>query len=192
MMISFRTNTAISPIQLLATVSFDKTFMDLQTSTSPKADPRLGEAAPDVPSTDDSELGQHDVSEQLSREATQIDHDPEKAGIVEGDEGIPGFNEQKSLSEKNLEGLVEFNGPNDPDSPKNFSKGRKWAITFSVGWLTFVTTFASSIFSVCTDVVSQEFAVDRVVSTLGVSLFLLVRGHSCHSQGFIVLAEWDS
>ena len=151
--------------------------MDLQTSTSPEADPRLKEGAPDGPSSDKN--GHHDVSQQLSSgtlSATRPNGDLEKAeaGVVQDGEKDRTTKEQHATDEKFSDGLVEFDGPSDPDNPKNFSTRRKWAITFSVGWLTFVVTFASSIFSVATDSVSKEFDVDRVVSTLGVSLFLLV------------------
>lgn len=137
-----------------------------------------------MPSSD--QKGQHDVSQQVSREilcATQPDHDPEKAVVVQdGEKDRTTLDEKHTTDGKYPDGLVEFDGPNDPGNPKNFTKRRKWAITFSVGWLTFVVTFASSIFSVATDSVSQEFDVDRVVSTLGVSLFLLV---CCHSSSFL-------
>ena len=150
--------------------------MDLQASTSPEADPRLNEGAPDVPTSD--QKGQHDVSQQLSRDtlcASQPDPDAEKTEVVQdggNDSTTP--NEELTTDARFPDGLVEFDGPNDPDNPKNFTTRRKWAITFSIGWLTFVVTFASSIFSVAADSVSQEFGVDRVVSILGVSLFLLV------------------
>ncbi|KAJ9494764.1 hypothetical protein H2202_009840 [Exophiala xenobiotica] len=42
--------------------------------------------------------------------------------------------------------LVEFEGPDDPQNPKNWSKARKWKITAAMGGMTFVVTFASSVF----------------------------------------------
>jgi hypothetical protein len=72
--------------------------------------------------------------------------------------------------------LVDFDGPNDLGNPKNWSKGRKWAITTSMGFMTFAVTFSSSIFSVAIEPVAAEFGVSTVVSTLGVALFLFV----CH------------
>jgi hypothetical protein len=42
--------------------------------------------------------------------------------------------------------LVEFDGPDDPENPKNWSKARKWKITAAMGGMTFVVTFASSVF----------------------------------------------
>lgn len=69
--------------------------------------------------------------------------------------------------------VVDFDGPDDPENPKNFTKRRKWAITASMGWMTFVVTFSSSIYSVAVEPVAAEYSISRVVSTLGVSLFLL-------------------
>lgn len=68
--------------------------------------------------------------------------------------------------------LVEFDGPDDPDNPKNWSTRRRWIITISGSFLTFTVTFSSSIFSVAIEPVSKQYDVSRVVSTLGVSLFL--------------------
>lgn len=70
--------------------------------------------------------------------------------------------------------LVDFDSADDPENPKNFSTARKWAITASMGSMTFVTTFASSIFSVAVGPVSQEYNISHVAATLGTSLFLLV------------------
>ncbi|KXS95358.1 hypothetical protein AC578_8286 [Pseudocercospora eumusae] len=69
--------------------------------------------------------------------------------------------------------LVEFDGPNDPGNPLNFSTKRKSAATVSMGLMTFVVTFSSSIFAVAIEPISDEYNVSTVVATLGVSLFLL-------------------
>ena len=42
--------------------------------------------------------------------------------------------------------LVEFDGPDDPENPLNWPKRRKWAITISMGTMTFVVTISSSIY----------------------------------------------
>lgn len=71
--------------------------------------------------------------------------------------------------------LVEFDGPNDPHNPKNWTQKRRWAITVMMGLLVFTVTFASSIFSVNISVVQEKFDVSKVEATLGVALFVLVR-----------------
>ncbi|KAF2029718.1 citrinin biosynthesis transporter CtnC [Setomelanomma holmii] len=69
--------------------------------------------------------------------------------------------------------LVEFEEPNDPGNPKNWTTKRRWAITVSMGLLVFTVTFASSIFSVNIDTVQEKFNVKLVTATLGVALFVL-------------------
>lgn len=73
--------------------------------------------------------------------------------------------------------LVVFNGPDDPDNPKNWTTRRRWGITVVVGMLVFTVTFASSIFSVNIGIVEEKLHVTQVVATLGVALFVLVRTH---------------
>lgn len=70
--------------------------------------------------------------------------------------------------------IVEFTGPDDPDDPKNWTARRRAIITVSMGLMTFVVTFSSSIFAVAIEPVSKEFDVGIPVATLGVSFFLLV------------------
>lgn len=70
--------------------------------------------------------------------------------------------------------IVEFDGPHDPDNPKNWNPRRKMTITASLGSMAFVVTFSSSIFAVCLGPVSAEYNVGTVVAALGVCLFLLV------------------
>ncbi|KAL9112618.1 MAG: hypothetical protein Q9227_003189 [Pyrenula ochraceoflavens] len=69
--------------------------------------------------------------------------------------------------------LVEFDGPDDPENPMNWSKAKKWILTMSLGFMTFNVTLASSIFSTATTVVSEKFHIGLEVSTLGTSLFVL-------------------
>ncbi|KAK3714847.1 hypothetical protein LTR37_007582 [Vermiconidia calcicola] len=69
--------------------------------------------------------------------------------------------------------LVEFDGPDDPGNPKNWSVRRRIAISMSMALMTFVVTFSSSIFAVATGPIAEEFGIDITTATLGVALFLL-------------------
>lgn len=96
------------------------------------------------------------------------------AGLTRSKNGEkPAMPTQEQQLEKDPN-LVEFDGPDDPGNPKNWSVKRRTGITISMGMMTFVVTFSSSIFAVAIQPVSEEFHVSTVVSTLGVSLFLLV------------------
>ncbi|KAF5973963.1 major facilitator superfamily transporter [Fusarium bulbicola] len=69
--------------------------------------------------------------------------------------------------------IIGWNDPDDPDNPKNWPNRRKWMITVSLGMLSWVVTFASSIFSTATRPAAKEFGVSVEVMTLGTSLFVL-------------------
>lgn len=70
--------------------------------------------------------------------------------------------------------IVEFDEPGDPGNPKNWTARRRSIITLSMGLMTFVVTFSSSIFAIAIEPVAAEFDVGISVATLGVSFFLLV------------------
>ncbi|KAH7382421.1 major facilitator superfamily domain-containing protein [Phaeosphaeria sp. MPI-PUGE-AT-0046c] len=115
-------------------------------STPPNSDPRRS----------------HETPNESPKESNDVLPDLEKG---QGDDNDP------TAAETGY--LVEFDGPNDPDNPKNWTTKRRWAITISMGLLVFTVTFASSIFSVNIRVVEEKFNVDLVTATLGVALFVL-------------------
>jgi DHA1 family multidrug resistance protein-like MFS transporter len=102
----------------------------------------------------------------------------EKNSTKSGDDALHDL-EKGSASTVPPEGtdrfFVEFDGPNDPDNPKNWTPKRRWGITVSMGLMVFTVTFASSIFSVTIGIVQEKFNVEKVTATLGVALFVLVR-----------------
>lgn len=69
--------------------------------------------------------------------------------------------------------LVDWDGPNDPANPMNFPRSKKWVITMSTALMTFVVSFASSVFSTATQVTAVEFGASLEVMILGVSLYVL-------------------
>jgi DHA1 family multidrug resistance protein-like MFS transporter len=69
---------------------------------------------------------------------------------------------------------------NDRENPANWCRNRKWAISLCLGLMTFVCTFASSVFSTATVATSELFSVSTEAMTLGVSLYVLVRLSNYH------------
>lgn len=55
----------------------------------------------------------------------------------------------------------------------NWKAARKWGIAVMMGGMTFVVTFASSVFSSATMVTAKQFGVSSEVMVLEVSLFVL-------------------
>ena len=68
--------------------------------------------------------------------------------------------------------VVEFDSPEDPYRPINWTFKKKAITTIVYGLLTMTATFASSIFSSGTNEVAAEFDVGDEVAVLGTSLFL--------------------
>jgi DHA1 family multidrug resistance protein-like MFS transporter len=87
----------------------------------------------------------------------------------EGSSTGPLYNKDEKETDPNLIVWKE----NDPDNPMNWPAKHRWFYTFMLGMVTFVVTFASSVFSTATEVTAQEFGVSDVVATLGTSLFVL-------------------
>ena len=79
------------------------------------------------------------------------------------------FEEQTNNAE-----LVTWALPYDPENPMQWSPRRRWAITWAMGGMTLVVSFASSVFSVATQATAEEFHVSTEVTTLGTSLYILV------------------
>ncbi|KAK7462878.1 hypothetical protein VKT23_007457 [Stygiomarasmius scandens] len=70
--------------------------------------------------------------------------------------------------------IVDWDGPDDPQNPKNWSMKRKWAATLIVSCFTLVSPIASAMISPATGNVMEDFSVTN--STLGgmiTSVFVL-------------------
>lgn len=69
--------------------------------------------------------------------------------------------------------IVDFDGPDDPYRPMNWSTRRKIKTTMLYGFLTATSTWASSSYSAATEDIARYFGVSPTVATLGISLFLV-------------------
>lgn len=78
--------------------------------------------------------------------------------------------QQKEPQDPNL---IDWDGPDDPENPQNWSNAKKWAITMILAVMVVTVTFASSIFSTASIAVSKKFDVPQEVGILGVSVFVL-------------------
>ncbi|KAF2724072.1 MFS general substrate transporter [Polychaeton citri CBS 116435] len=68
--------------------------------------------------------------------------------------------------------IVDWEGPDDPENPRNWPEHRKWTITLISAAQCFVVSFASSVWSTATEVTAEEFHVSREVMTLGVAVYV--------------------
>ncbi|KAA8569273.1 hypothetical protein EYC84_000934 [Monilinia fructicola] len=69
--------------------------------------------------------------------------------------------------------LVDWNGANDPGNPLNWSTSYKSWITFLMGMLALSASLGSSIISPAANIIAAYIGVEREVSVLSVSLYIL-------------------
>ena len=65
----------------------------------------------------------------------------------------------------------DWNGPNDPDNPRNFSLLRRTLSTVSIILLAFTSTFGAAIYSAGIHGVTKEFGVSEEVAILPLSIY---------------------
>ncbi|KAK8036194.1 hypothetical protein PG993_008808 [Apiospora rasikravindrae] len=68
---------------------------------------------------------------------------------------------------------VDWDGPNDPTRPPNWSLVRKWTIVTTNSLATFMVSFSSSAFTGSLTQVQAEFDVSADVALLGISLYVM-------------------
>lgn len=91
-------------------------------------------------------------------------------------DGLPEFGAGKPyppLLPAQEEYVVEFDGPDDPLHPQNWTRSRKFWTVVMMCWQTVLTAFSSAIFSNAESYVSEEYHVGAEVGVLGTSLFVL-------------------
>ncbi|KAF8836360.1 MFS polyamine transporter [Paxillus ammoniavirescens] len=70
--------------------------------------------------------------------------------------------------------IVDWDGPDDPQNPRNWSFKRKWAATAVVSGFTFITPVSSSMIAPATEQLAAEFGIhSSVVIALSTSMFVL-------------------
>ncbi|KAI0084550.1 MFS polyamine transporter [Irpex rosettiformis] len=70
--------------------------------------------------------------------------------------------------------IVDWDGPNDPDNPKNWTFKRKWAATAIISAFTFISPVSSSMVAPATNQLAQQFGITNdVIIALTTSIFVL-------------------
>lgn len=68
---------------------------------------------------------------------------------------------------------VDFDGPDDPIFPHNWTMKRKISVCIILGYATFCSAWGSSVYSSATPFVMEQYGIGQVPATLGVSLYVL-------------------
>ncbi|EMR65769.1 putative mfs multidrug protein [Eutypa lata UCREL1] len=87
-------------------------------------------------------------------------------------EGLGGI--EKKLSEKDVSpDVVEWDGPADPECPRNWKPVRKFFFTVITSSVILAVSFGSSVFAPATAVTAAQFGVSPIVMQLSVTLWIL-------------------
>ncbi|KAG9591916.1 MFS multidrug transporter-like protein, partial [Aureobasidium melanogenum] len=143
----------------------------------------------------EEEESEHDGSHGLSQQSSSdLDTNKEKRALDEPDEVfLEPFGAETALdieaqSEKDAPrlsrkstsksvkdpNLVTWDGPDDPENPKNWGKGRKWAATLVVSSFTFISPVSSSMVAPAIGAISRDFNITSTAEQeLVLSIFVL-------------------
>ncbi|KAG8918132.1 hypothetical protein FRC00_012819, partial [Tulasnella sp. 408] len=69
--------------------------------------------------------------------------------------------------------LVQWDGPDDPENPKNWSRLYRWFLTMASGLLMLNASFASSAPAGVLDQLIEHFSLSRILAILTISLFVV-------------------
>ncbi|KAF4125581.1 Fungal trichothecene efflux pump (TRI12) [Geosmithia morbida] len=148
--------------------------------TASDTDPEKGSTqAPDESTSDmrtaSVDRGRRHSAESLARTLSQV-RSQNGYGVADEDDGdkakpeagTGGDDDERDPYEVGWDG-----GDSDPLCPRSFTPGRKWLITLIAAFASFCVTAASSMFTATYTQMEAEFGESRIVSTLGLSTFVL-------------------
>jgi len=135
-------------------------------------------------STDDTDSvdKEADVTKDLDEESSGGIVPEVRDGILDDRDVEAGFKLRKTKTGKSAKSsrsardpnLVTWEGPDDPNNPKNWSYSRKWAATIVVSSFTFISPVSSSMVAPALTAIQKEFNItNQVELTLTLSIFVL-------------------
>ena len=74
---------------------------------------------------------------------------------------------------------LDWDGPDDPLNPHNWSPARKWFQTYTISGIALVGTFASSVFTPAIEEAAAELHSTRLIATLAYSIYVLGLAFGC-------------
>lgn len=80
-------------------------------------------------------------------------------------------NSARTIHENVNLNLLDWNGKDDPENPRNFSLKRRIISTIAVTFLAFVSTFAGAIVSPAHDQIKKQFNTSDEVAILPLALY---------------------
>ncbi|ESK95480.1 benomyl methotrexate resistance protein [Moniliophthora roreri MCA 2997] len=122
--------------------------------------------------------------EEADRRLREVKHDgetkPKPAANRDAEKGDLRV-EVRSVKEVEMEPvvdpfLVDWDGPEDPDNPRNWSPFKRGFVAFSIALLTFSVYIGSAIYTSSIPGLMSEFGIPQVIGSLGLTLYVLAYG----------------
>ncbi|KAK9452036.1 major facilitator superfamily domain-containing protein [Limtongia smithiae] len=85
---------------------------------------------------------------------------------------LPSDSQLDIIPEKTYQ-VLDWDGPSDPDNPKNWPTWKKWHSTLVVAYMCLVVTFGSSIYVSGSEDIALAMGVSRTVALIGLSLYMI-------------------
>ncbi|KAJ5372858.1 hypothetical protein N7517_004864 [Penicillium concentricum] len=89
----------------------------------------------------------------------------------------PKSSSDKKICEMNSPVITtDWDGPDDPENPKNFALWRKWVMVFTVSFSSLCVTCTSALYSSMYEQITVQFHISELAATVGLSLFIFGMG----------------
>ncbi|KAM5446988.1 hypothetical protein MaudCBS49596_006168 [Microsporum audouinii] len=100
--------------------------------------------------------------------------DTPKAGCSGAASELANTNAKTSVTRTDELSPVDWNGPDDPENPLNWTAFKKWLAITIIAYITFVTSYGSTIFAPGVPALLQEFGVTNTsLASFVVSIYIL-------------------
>ncbi|KAI9663534.1 MAG: hypothetical protein M1831_002543 [Alyxoria varia] len=112
--------------------------------------------------------------EDSNHRGRSFNKDAQDKDIEKGRSSRDSSSHHEKEAAKNDPNIVDWDGPDDPANPMNWSKSRKWSVVWLASALTFITPLASSMFAPGVPELMAEFGSDStLLASFVVSVYLL-------------------
>ncbi|KAK1225853.1 hypothetical protein PQX77_011196 [Marasmius sp. AFHP31] len=151
--------------------------------------PSLSPQATHIPSTEEEKKPKAKGGSQAVVEVREVDVDAEPTDTAyppppSPPAHIPGSGSESDLGAdrfRDVESgvnayLVGWEGPDDPDNPKNWSSFKKGFVAFCISLLTFSVYIGSAIYTPSIPGIMEHFDISQTKATLGLTLYVLAYG----------------
>ncbi|KAI9328471.1 MFS multidrug transporter-like protein [Zopfochytrium polystomum] len=128
-----------------------------------------------VPGPSSSSSGNGDASSVVSSPYTAVGEEGHHAHLpIPPSSAKPHDSDKMTIQIEESSNEVSWDGPSDPENPKSFSTGRKWAVTFMISLFTFLAPFGSSVVAPALSSIAQDFQISSDMEIkMVMSIFVL-------------------